>query len=82
MVSLVCPVASPDQGALLRGMATDPVTQSFPCFSADDSSYDLQNLKITISPDPPQESQNLTIAVSGTFSKLKFIDIIRILYTE
>ena len=43
------------------------------CFDlcADDASYDLQDLKISFSPDPPQKGQNVTITASGTVSELE-----------
>lgn len=37
--------------------------------SCDDSSYDLQGLKITFSPDPPEKGKDVTITASGTLSK-------------
>jgi len=40
----------------------------------DKSNYDITDLKISFSPDPPEKGKNVTITASGTVSKLIIFD--------
>ena len=47
------------------------IIRPFPgIFCAGDSSYDMQDFKVTLSPNPPKIGENVTISATGTLSKL------------